>query len=104
MAVTFRPKVAHKRPMAISLFMGDESRKEKVTPRGIFASTKPINIETAEQEQKGVTMPNNEASTWPIYLFLPVKIFLIFSTGRYERIKVTIKTIRLSIKIIFTKS
>jgi hypothetical protein len=38
--------------------MGDEMRKEKVTPRGTPPSTKPIKRGTAEQEQKGVTTPS----------------------------------------------
>ena len=32
-------------------------RNENVTPNGTPAFTKPINNGTAEQEQKGVTMP-----------------------------------------------
>jgi len=45
--------------------MGEETRKEKVTPRGIPASIKPIKRGTAEQEQKGVTIPSNAAKMFP---------------------------------------
>ena len=38
--------------------MGEEIRKEKVTPRGSPALVKPINSGMEEQEQNGVTVPN----------------------------------------------
>ena len=41
--------------------IGEEIRKEKVTPRGSPALVKPMNSGMDEQEQKGVTAPNNEA-------------------------------------------
>ena len=43
--------------------MGAEIRKEKVTPKGTPAVTKPMKSGTAEQEQKGVTMPRPAART-----------------------------------------
>jgi hypothetical protein len=46
-------------------------RKEKVTPRGTPAETKPMNKGTAEQEQKGVTTPRPEAATLPSPSCLP---------------------------------
>jgi hypothetical protein len=48
--------------------MGEEMRKEKVTPRGTPPSIKPMNKGTAEQEQKGVTTPRREAKILPINL------------------------------------
>ena len=39
--------------------MGDEIRKEKVTPSGKPALVKPINSGMEEQEQNGVTVPSN---------------------------------------------
>ena len=41
--------------------MGEEIRKEKVTPRGSPALVKPINRGMEEQEQKGVTVPSSAA-------------------------------------------
>jgi len=52
------------------LTIGDDIRKEKVTPSGTPASTKPIKRGTAEHEQKGVTMPRSAASILPINSFL----------------------------------
>lgn len=39
--------------------MGDEIRKEKVTPNGNPARVNPINSGMEEQEQNGVTVPGN---------------------------------------------
>ena len=41
--------------------MGEEIRKEKVTPRGSPALLNPINSGMEEQEQKGVTVPSSAA-------------------------------------------
>ena len=38
--------------------IGEEIRKEKVTPRGSPAVVKPMNSGMDEQEQKGVTVPS----------------------------------------------
>jgi hypothetical protein len=62
--------------------MGDEMRKEKVTPSGTPPSTKPMKRGTAEQEQKGVATPSNAASMLPINSFLCDNIFLVFSGGK----------------------
>ena len=40
-------------------------RKENVIPKGTPACKKPINKGTAEQEQKGVRIPNAAAMTFP---------------------------------------
>ena len=42
--------------------IGEEIRNEKVTPSGSPALVKPIKSEMEEQEQKGVTVPNNAAT------------------------------------------
>ncbi len=42
--------------------MGDEIKKENVTPSGNPALVKPINSGIEEQEQNGVTAPNNAAA------------------------------------------
>ena len=41
--------------------IGEEIRKEKVTPRGSPAPVKPMNSGMEEQEQKGVTVPSSAA-------------------------------------------
>ena len=51
---------------ATSFTVGEEIKNEKVTPSGTPDSTKPINKGTAEQEQKGVTIPNKAARILPI--------------------------------------
>ena len=56
---------------ATSLTIGAEIRNEKVTPIGTPAETKPMNSGTAEQEQKGVTMPRLAAITLPMPSRLP---------------------------------
>ena len=38
--------------------MGEEIKKEKVTPKGSPALVKPINSGIEEQEQNGVTVPS----------------------------------------------
>ncbi len=45
--------------------IGAAIKNEKVTPSGTPALTKPMNSGTAEQEQKGVTIPRQAASTLP---------------------------------------
>ncbi len=50
--------MANSRPSATSFTIGAAIRNEKVTPSGTPAETKPMNSGTAEQEQKGVTMPS----------------------------------------------
>jgi len=59
--------------------MGEETRNEKVTPRGTPDSTKPMKSGTAEQEQKGVTMPRRPARPFPIYSRLWDRIRLVLS-------------------------
>jgi hypothetical protein len=62
--------------------MGEEMRNEKVTPRGIPASTNPINKGTAEHEQNGVTTPSKAARMFPINSFLWDRIRFVFSGGK----------------------
>ena len=45
--------------------IGAAIRKEKVTPSGTPAETKPMNSGTAEHEQNGVSTPRPAAMTWP---------------------------------------
>ena len=62
--------------------MGEEIRKENVTPSGSFALVKPINNGMEEQEQKGVTVPSRAAAQFaPIPWNLP-RIFFVRSGGK----------------------
>jgi hypothetical protein len=56
---------------ATSLIIGLAMRKEKVTPSGMPASTKPMNSGTEEQEQNGVTAPRVTAEERASHLGLP---------------------------------
>ena len=62
--------------------MGEEIRKEKVTPHGSRALVKPINKGIDEHEQKGVTVPSKAAIPFAgIPLNFPI-IFLLLSGGK----------------------
>jgi len=76
---TFQPKRPMSNTSATSLIMGAAIRKEKVTPSGIPASTNPRNRGMAEQEQKGVTIPNTEAITFPAKSDFPSSALRVFS-------------------------
>ena len=70
-AAIFQPNRPNSITRATSLMVGAAMRKENVTPRGMPLSTKPMNRGTAEQEQKGVTMPSMEARMFPIPCLFP---------------------------------
>jgi hypothetical protein len=75
------------------LIIGAAIRKEKVTPSGIPASTNPRKRGIAEQEQKGVTMPNNDAITFPVKSDFPSSALRVFSGEKYVLSTPTIKMI-----------
>ena len=59
--------------------IGEDIRKENVTPNGSPALVKPINSGIDEQEQKGVTVPSKAAMTfapipWKPSIFLPAPV------------------------------
>ena len=62
--------------------MGEEIRKEKVTPRGRPALVKPINSGMEEQEQKGVTVPSRAAMQLAPMPWKRPRIFLVRSGGK----------------------
>ena len=62
--------------------IGEDIRKENVTPKGKPALLKPINNGIDEHEQKGVTVPNNAEM---IFAHIPwnfPNIFLLLSGGK----------------------
>lgn len=54
--------------------IGEEIKKEKVTPVLTPAAVKPINRGIDEQEQKGVTVPNSAAR---IFALTPLNLEMI---------------------------
>src|SRR5699024_12839606 len=62
--------------------IGEDIKNEKVTPKSKPALVKPINIGIEEQEQNGVTVPNNADI---IFAQIPLNfpsIFLLRSGGK----------------------
>jgi hypothetical protein len=62
--------------------IGDEIKKENVTPRGNPALVKPINKGTEEQEQNGVTVPRSAAIKFARIPLNRLMIFLLLSGGK----------------------
>ena len=71
-------------------------RNANVTPSGTPASTKPMNSGTAEQEQKGVMIPNPAAATVPTTAFRPASALRTFSGATNDRRNETRVTIPVS--------
>ncbi len=59
---TFHPKILMSSTNEPKSTIGDDIKKENVTPKGSPALVKPINKGMEEQEQNGVTVPNRAAS------------------------------------------
>jgi hypothetical protein len=78
------------------LIIGEAIRKENVTPIGIPASTNPKKRGMAEQEQNGVTIPSNDAITFPVKSDFPSSALRVFSGEKYERTIPTRKIISVS--------
>ena len=62
--------------------MGEEMRKEKVTPTGSPALVKPMKMGIDEQEQKGVTVPSRAATTLAHRPWNRPRIFLVRWGGK----------------------
>src|SRR5450759_420308 len=103
-AATFHPNIPYRRITATSLIMGDEIRKENVTPRGTPDSTKPRNKGIAEHEQNGVTIPNADAITFPVKVFFPSSALRVRSGVKYVLIIPTKKIIKVSSIMTFGNS
>src|SRR4030042_974041 len=72
--------------------MGAETRKENVTPSGTPEVTNPMKSGTAEQEQKGVTTPSRDASTFPADSRFPARMRRALSGVKKDRTIPTAKT------------
>ena len=57
----FHPNIPVNRSKLPKSTIGEEIKKENVTPRGSPALVNPINRGIEEQEQKGVTVPSKAA-------------------------------------------
>ena len=62
--------------------IGDEIKKEKVTPNGSPALVNPINKGIDEQEQNGVTVPSKAAIQFADTPLNFPMIFLLLSGGK----------------------
>ena len=62
--------------------IGEEIRKEKVTPKGNPAEVNPIKIGILEQLQNGVIVPSSAPSIFPFIPFILPSIFLVLSGGK----------------------
>ena len=61
MIATFDPKILISKTKLPKSTIGEEIRKENVTPNDSPALVNPINSGMDEQEQNGVTVPSNAA-------------------------------------------
>src|SRR4030066_1523211 len=86
-----QPNKPHSMTKATSFTVGEAIKKENVTPKGSPASTKPMNIGIAEQEQNGVTMPRQAAKKFPTYSRRLARSLRDFSGGKKLRITATTK-------------
>ena len=101
---TFQPNRPKSMTSATSLTTGAEMRNEKVTPRGMPDSTKPIKSGTAEHEQKGVMMPSAAARTLPTPSRLPPSQARVCSALKNERSRVMAKIMPPSSRMILGTS
>jgi hypothetical protein len=88
---------------ATSLIIGAAIKNENVIPTGIPVSIKPRKSGIAEHEQKGVTIPSNDAITLPVNNDLRSKYFLVFSGENQERTMPARKITRIRSRNIFCK-
>ena len=91
-AATVNPNMPNSITTATSLTSGEAIRKDRVTPSGTPAETKPMNAGTAEHEQNGVATPSVAASTLPTPSRLPPRSARVRSTDMNERSTATAKT------------
>lgn len=98
------PKEINKNPSAISLTIGEVTKKVKVTPSGMPDSTNPIKIGTVLQLQNGDNTPNTEATMCAQTPLNFDKTFFTFSGGKKLLIKDIINIMKLNKIIIFKLS
>jgi hypothetical protein len=89
---------------ATSFMVGDETRKDMVTPKGTPDCSMPMKSGIAEHVQNGVNIPKQAASILPVNSCLWLNIALILSGGKKVRIIATTKTITASKKYILGTS
>lgn len=79
---TFHPKILINSTSDPKSTMGEEIKKENVTPNGKPAPVNPINRGMEDQEQKGVTVPNRAAMQCAPSPLNPPKIRFARSGGK----------------------
>ena len=79
---TFQPKMLISSTRLPRSTIGEEIKKEKVTPRGRPALVKPINSGMEEQEQNGVTVPKRAAMQFAMMPWNRPRIFFVRSGGK----------------------
>ena len=82
MTATFAPKMLMSSTRLPKSTIGEEIRKEKVTPSGSPALVKPMNSGMEEQEQKGVTVPSSAAMRFAHSPWNRPRIRLLRSGGK----------------------
>src|SRR5699024_5856020 len=103
-AVNLKPNSFHKRITITGFNNGEDIRKEIDGPKGAQELNKPANIGIVEQEQKGVSAPNNVPEIYPDALLPSGKIPCIFSSVTTRCNKLTIKLITINRAVNSNKS
>ena len=101
---TFQPKILINSTRDPKSTIGDDIKKEKVTPKGKPALVKPINNGIDEQEQNGVIVPSNAAKILAPSPWKRPIILLVLSGGKKLCIYEIIKIRQQSKTTIFIKS
>ena len=78
----FQPKMLISSTRLPRSTMGEEIRKEKVTPSGSPALVKPMNSGMDEQEQNGVTVPSSAAMQFAPMPWKRPRILLVRYGGK----------------------
>lgn len=82
MTATFAPKILISNTRLPKSTIGEEIRKEKVTPSGSPALVKPIKSGIELQEQKGVTVPKSAETILAVIPLNLERILLLLSGGK----------------------
>src|SRR5699024_3668278 len=103
-SINLKTNSFHKRITITGFNNGEDIRKEIDGPKGAPELNKPANIGIVEQEQKGVSAPNNVPEIYPVALLPFCKIPFIFSSVTTCCNKLTIKLITINRAINSKKS
>src|SRR5699024_12395053 len=76
----FKTKSFHNKITLTGFNNGDEIKKDMDGPKGAPELNRPAKIGIVEQEQNGVSAPNNVPDIYPVALLPFCKILFIFSS------------------------